>query len=71
MTIYYTQLKFNVTICYITFCMKLLPQMNHSMTVTGVSPVQLSGLDAGHHELEITPLGCSGGSRSLSVKFTT
>ena len=39
--------------------------------LTGESPVQLSGLTAGRHTLEITPLGCSGGSRTLSVQFTT
>ena len=39
--------------------------------LTGVSPVQLSELAAGCHELEITPLGCTGGNRTLSVQFTT
>ena len=31
----------------------------------------LTGLAKGHHKLEISPHGCSGGSKSLSVQFTT
>ena len=40
-------------------------------TSIGLSPVELSSLSGGRHNLEITPLGCSGGSKTLSVRFTT
>ena len=40
-------------------------------TPVGSSPVQLTGLATGRYGLEITPLGCSGGSKTLSVQFTT
>ena len=30
----------------------------------------LTGFASGHHVVEISPLGCSGGSKTLSVKFT-
>ena len=29
-----------------------------------------SGLESGRHLVEISPLGCSGGSKTLSVKFS-
>ena len=37
----------------------------------GDSPVMLSGLIQGHHKLETTPLGCGGGSKTLSVRFSS
>jgi hypothetical protein len=45
--------------------------LDEGMAFTCVSPVQLSELAAGRHKLEITPLGCTGGNRTLSVEFTT
>ena len=36
----------------------------------GESPVMLLGLIQGRHKLEITPLGCSGGSKTLSLRFS-
>ena len=38
--------------------------------LTGRNPVFLSGLESGRHIIEISPLGCSGGSKTLSVKFS-
>ena len=37
----------------------------------GTSPVELSTLARGRHELLISPVGCIGGSKTLSVKFST
>ena len=37
----------------------------------GDSPVMLSGLIQGRHKLEITPHGCAGGSKTLSVRFSS
>ena len=42
-----------------------------SMISVGTSPVELSALTRGQHELLISPVGCSGGSKTLSVKFST
>ena len=39
--------------------------------ITGTSPVVLSGLTEGRHVLRISPLGCSGGSKTLNVQFDT
>ena len=36
----------------------------------GECPVMLLGLIQGRHKLEITPLGCGGGSKTLSVRFS-
>ena len=37
---------------------------------TGINPVFLTGFASGRHIVEVSPLGCSGGSKTLSVKFT-
>ena len=42
-----------------------------SIISIGTSPVELSTLARGRHELLISPVGCSGGSKTLSVKFST
>ena len=48
--------------------------LSHTFTLhlflTGRNPVLFSGLESGHHLVEISPLGCSGGSKTLSVKFS-
>ena len=49
----------------------LYPHILSHPTFTGLSPIRLNGLVAGRHKLKITPLGCSGGSKTLSVQFTT
>ena len=41
------------------------------MISVGTSPVEFSALTRGQHELLISPVGCSGGNRTLSVKFST
>ena len=42
-----------------------------SYIITGTSPVMLTRLTQGRHVLRISPLGCSGGSKTLDVQFNT
>ena len=42
-----------------------------SMISVGTIPVELSALTRGQHELLISPVGCSGGNKTLSVNFST
>ena len=49
----------------------LIPISLYVYVRIGDSPVMLSGLIQGRHKLEITPLGCGGGSKTLSVRFSS
>ena len=48
----------------------LILSLSDFVSPTGRNSVVLSGLESGRHIVEISPLGCSGGSKTLSVKFS-